>query len=66
MAMYKVEAIKDRWIHGARETFKAQEGYVVFRTFLNADSKEKAIDQCRDYHILPGTDYDSISAELAQ
>lgn len=66
MPMFKVEAIKDRWIQGVRETFRAKDGYVVFRIFLKADSEDQAIDQCREYHILPGTDYDSIRAELAQ
>lgn len=63
MPMFEVTAVKDRWIHGVNGKFRADEGYVVHRSFLRAGSAEDAIEQVKDFHILPGVKYDHIRAE---
>lgn len=64
--LYEVVAVKDRFVHGAFETFKAEDGYVVHRSFIRAKNEEDAIDQVKSFHITPGKKYDSIRAEFVQ
>lgn len=62
---YKVTATQDRKIKTVSGFEMAEEGYVVHLSFQEAESEQDAIDNVLAYHMLPGTKYDNIRAELS-
>jgi hypothetical protein len=62
--LYEVTAVKDRYIQTVNGKVKADEGYVAHKSFQRADSEQEAIDAVVSFHLVPGTKYDSIRAEL--
>lgn len=64
--VYKVTAVKDRYIKTARGSVKAEEGFVVHRSFQTADSASEAVEAVKSYHMPAGTKFDSIRAEFVR
>lgn len=65
MAMYKVEAVKNRYFKGAGgKRFLADEGYITYRTHQVAESADAAIECAKTYYMPAGTQYDFMRAEL--
>ena len=62
--LYKVTAVQDRYIKTVSGTVKADDGYVAHKSFQRASSEQDAIDAVVNFHLMPGTKYDSIRAEL--
>jgi hypothetical protein len=64
--IFEVIAVQDRWIKAVGGRIKAEDGYVVHRSFQTAESGPEAIDAVKSYHMRPGAKFDSIRAEFVR
>ena len=64
--LYEVTAVKDRYIKTVSGTMKADAGYIAHKSFQRAACELDAIDAVVNFHLAPGTVYDSIRAEFVQ